>query len=142
MALSRLGHENGRDGRYRHWSSKDENARFSDQVTRLAGLEPGTRYHFRIHGWDEQGQEVVSEDDSFSTTGWQTPVGDGGLDLRDAGRDADGARGDASPLKGGTGSGCDSRSTVGNNEFPVFGFWFLLSVLCLWLWKPGRKTAG
>ena len=109
--------EYGRDTGYGNWTTKEESFNYADHTQPLAGLSPATTYHYRVHGWDVAGVEVVSDDYQFTTLGGEP---DAGVDA-DAGADAgadngvqrpdDGADGavDAG-ADGGDGAGSDAES--------------------------------
>ena len=58
-------------GRNRHYgarSSPERSFRHTKHLT-LTGLEPGTRYHFRVRSTDRAGKETISADHTFRTSG-------------------------------------------------------------------------
>ena len=60
-------------GRSRHYGARTPPKRSHHHATRhvrtLTGLEPGTRYHFRIRSTARAGKEAVSADHTFRTNG-------------------------------------------------------------------------
>ena len=48
-------------------TTREESFDFSTHVQTLTGLTPNTTYHYRIHAWNRNGVETVSEDRVFTT---------------------------------------------------------------------------
>ena len=58
-------------GRNRHYGARsgpERSFRHTKHLT-LTGLEPGTRYHFRVRSTDRAGRETISADHTFRTSG-------------------------------------------------------------------------
>ncbi len=61
--------EYGLDQSYGHLTGKEESFDFADHTQPITTLTPATTYHYRVHGWDNDGVEVVSDDLEFTTLG-------------------------------------------------------------------------
>lgn len=60
--------EYGTTTAYGQWTKKEESFKYSTHRQTIRDLTPGT-YHFRVHAWDEKGNEIITEDYSFTIEG-------------------------------------------------------------------------
>ena len=61
--------EYGETTEYGNWTKQENSFRWSTHLQRIRDLQPNTTYHYRVHVWDRQGREVVSDDMTFRTLG-------------------------------------------------------------------------
>ncbi len=108
--------EYGADTNYGLWNIKEESFNHADHSQPLVNLNPGTLYHYRVHGWDPQHREVISPDYSFTT-----PASSDAGTASDAGLADAGSAGDADLANAGCG-GCSGQSSNTGSQ----GFWLLL----------------
>lgn len=52
---------------YGNFTTKETSFDYSSHRQRITNLDPNTLYHYRVHAFDEEGVEVISEDRTFRT---------------------------------------------------------------------------
>jgi len=108
---------------YGQWSVKEESFNFSDHLQVLRNLTPGTTYHYLVHGWDANGNEVVSEDHQFTSLSRGGTLVSVGATDKDRTNDS-------------TGCGCQAASRSGDG---LVGLLLVLFGLVLAVRLRGRK---
>jgi len=60
--------EYGIDAHHTQFTTKETSYNYSEHTQRIENLKPFTVYHYKIHFWDENGNETVSDDFTFKTS--------------------------------------------------------------------------
>ncbi len=61
--------EYGESTAYGLWSTREDSFNWATHIQHLSNLLANQIYHYRVHAWDENGVEVISEDATFNTLG-------------------------------------------------------------------------
>ncbi len=61
--------EYGETTAYGLWTTRENSFNWATHIQHIVNLTPNQTYHYRVHAWDENGVEVISEDANFNTLG-------------------------------------------------------------------------
>jgi len=133
--------EYGKDANYGRWSIKEQSFNYSTHQQLLSNLSRGTIYHYRIHGWDALGHEIVSKDRQFTTLGVFLSNSNSEIDgststATDSGTGNEGALLKNSPSEDGLEAGCSYSADLDHSGTG----WFALILISLFAWRRRKRS--